>query len=253
MRSLAACLVCVVGLFSGFGLARDRRPPVREMAVTVDDLPAVTYGDSNAWAHRQITEGLLTTFRNQGIPAIGFVNEDKLEPGGRLDERRVAPVTVDNSDYLFALAFARAVQRGDRESTRAIADEYVAYMTRVVAYYEQQSTALFGREIPQVLLIHASALNAGPVRRSQRDYLDSSMGDHGGQAANVVRGRAGRAGVDPAGGGAPGGSARMTVPSRSVLDAPTPRADTRAGTKEVPNRSAMRSAGASCAGQPMRI
>jgi hypothetical protein len=53
------------------------------------------------------------------------------------------------------------VRRGDRESTGAIADEYVAYMTRVVAYYEQQSIALFGREIPQVLLIHASALNAG--------------------------------------------------------------------------------------------
>ena len=56
------------------------------------DLPAVTYGDSTARARQQITEGLLTTFRNQGIPAIGFVNEDKLEPGGRLDERRVAPL-----------------------------------------------------------------------------------------------------------------------------------------------------------------
>ena len=39
------------------------------------------------------------------------------------------------------------------------------YMQRVAAYYEQQSRALMGREIPQVLLLHANALNAATLDR----------------------------------------------------------------------------------------
>jgi peptidoglycan/xylan/chitin deacetylase (PgdA/CDA1 family) len=73
---------------------------------------------------------------------------------------RVAPVTVDNYDYLFAAALDRAVAKGDSALQNRIFAEYPLYMERVVAYYEQQATALFGREIRQTLLIHASALNA---------------------------------------------------------------------------------------------
>jgi len=73
---------------------------------------------------------------------------------------RVAPVTIDNYDYLFAAAFDRADLGDDDAARESIASSYLDYMGRVVAYYEQQSVALFGREIPQVLLLHASALNA---------------------------------------------------------------------------------------------
>lgn len=73
---------------------------------------------------------------------------------------RVAPVTFDNADYIFAAAYDRAVARGDAADAARIVDTYVDYMRRVVIYYEQQSVALFGREIPQVLLLHANALNA---------------------------------------------------------------------------------------------
>ena len=41
-----------------------------------------------------------------------------------------------------------------------IATVYIDYMDRVFAYYEAQSTAIVGREIPQVLLMHANLLNA---------------------------------------------------------------------------------------------
>jgi peptidoglycan/xylan/chitin deacetylase (PgdA/CDA1 family) len=70
---------------------------------------------------------------------------------------RVAPVTFDNYDYVFAAAFDRA--RGD-ETGGKIAAAYVDYMESVVAYYEQQSVQIVGREIRQILLIHANALNA---------------------------------------------------------------------------------------------
>jgi peptidoglycan/xylan/chitin deacetylase (PgdA/CDA1 family) len=73
---------------------------------------------------------------------------------------RVAPVTIDNYDYLYAAALDRAIARKDRAMEERVLREYPLYMERAVAYYEQQSTALFGREIPQVLLIHASTLNA---------------------------------------------------------------------------------------------
>jgi peptidoglycan/xylan/chitin deacetylase (PgdA/CDA1 family) len=73
---------------------------------------------------------------------------------------RVAPVTIDNSDYIFASAYERAVERGDTIGQHRIATAYVTYMEHVFAYYEQQSVALLGRELPQVLLLHANLLNA---------------------------------------------------------------------------------------------
>jgi peptidoglycan/xylan/chitin deacetylase (PgdA/CDA1 family) len=73
---------------------------------------------------------------------------------------RVAPVTVDNADYVFASAYEGALKAGDAVTAKRISTEYDGYIERYVAFYEQQSTALLGREIRQVLLLHASALNA---------------------------------------------------------------------------------------------
>lgn len=74
--------------------------------------------------------------------------------------QRVAPVTVDNDDYLFAAAWDRAAERGDGEMQRRVEEAYVPYMVDKVAYYEEQSRRLFGREIPLVLLLHANSINA---------------------------------------------------------------------------------------------
>lgn len=73
---------------------------------------------------------------------------------------RVAPVTIDNSDYVFAAAYDAALGRRDSVEARRIGKEYVAYMERVFAFYESQSMTLEQREIPQVLLVHASVMNA---------------------------------------------------------------------------------------------
>ena len=66
----------------------------------------------------------------------------------------VAPVTFDNSDYMFASLYTRPEFR---ERVRAA---YVPYMESVVAAFEAASVALAGREFPQVLLLHANELNA---------------------------------------------------------------------------------------------
>jgi peptidoglycan/xylan/chitin deacetylase (PgdA/CDA1 family) len=73
---------------------------------------------------------------------------------------RVAPVTIDNSEWIYARAYAVALRKKDQALAKRIAESYLDYMLRVVAYYEKQSDLLFGRQIPQVLLVHANRLNA---------------------------------------------------------------------------------------------
>ena len=73
---------------------------------------------------------------------------------------RVAPVTVDNSEWIYARAYDEALDRDDPDLARRLGASYVDYMVSMVAYYEDQSRQLFEREIPQVLLVHANALNA---------------------------------------------------------------------------------------------
>jgi peptidoglycan/xylan/chitin deacetylase (PgdA/CDA1 family) len=67
---------------------------------------------------------------------------------------RVAPVTFDNADYEYAALYNRPEYR-DR-----VRREYVPYMESVVAFFETRSVEVVGREFPQILLLHASALNA---------------------------------------------------------------------------------------------
>jgi peptidoglycan/xylan/chitin deacetylase (PgdA/CDA1 family) len=67
---------------------------------------------------------------------------------------RVAPVTLDNSDYMYAALYTRPEHR---ERARR---EYLPYMESVVEFFDRRSVEVAGREFPQILLIHANALNA---------------------------------------------------------------------------------------------
>jgi len=77
----------------------------------------------------------------------------------------VAPVTIDNEDYLFALAYKIAKDKNDEVLASKIGGDYIAYMEQKLKYYEMLSNKLFGRNISHILLMHSSLLNA--------DYLDS--------------------------------------------------------------------------------
>ena len=223
---------------------QQRRAPRRMVAVTFDDLPFTGDGGRTSVAElREFTAKLLGAFAADKIPAIGFVNERKLEREGEREARaavlkmwtdaghelgnhtyghasfyrtpldafqkqvvdgepvtrallagrgmslryfrhpylntgpdlrtkeaferflvargyRVAPVTIDNAEWIFAQAYAQALERGDRETAARVADEYVPYMERMFEFYERMSVELFGHEIAQTLLVHANALNA---------------------------------------------------------------------------------------------
>jgi peptidoglycan/xylan/chitin deacetylase (PgdA/CDA1 family) len=72
---------------------------------------------------------------------------------------RIAPVTLDNSDWMFAAVYAPALKRDSALAWR-VRREYLAYMESIFAFFEDRSKEVVGREFPQILLIHASQLNA---------------------------------------------------------------------------------------------
>jgi peptidoglycan/xylan/chitin deacetylase (PgdA/CDA1 family) len=67
---------------------------------------------------------------------------------------RNAPVTFDNSDYMFAALYTRP------EFRSRVTKEYVPYLESVVAFFERRSVEVVGREFPQIMLLHASELNS---------------------------------------------------------------------------------------------
>lgn len=72
----------------------------------------------------------------------------------------VAPVTIDNDEFVYAAAYAGALRRGDRAAAARIAEDYLRYIDEVFSFFEDVSRRTSGREIAQVLLLHANSLNA---------------------------------------------------------------------------------------------
>ena len=99
---------------------------------------------------------------------------------------RVAPVTVDYADYAFAGPFTRELRAGNVELANRIRQAYVDQVDPGFEHAEKASMEVFGREIPQILLIHCNELNAVAVRDTitkmrQRGYrfitLEDAMSD----------------------------------------------------------------------------
>jgi peptidoglycan/xylan/chitin deacetylase (PgdA/CDA1 family) len=73
--------LCVLFSFSvatGTLVSRADTPPDRQIAITIDDLPAGAAQNMSAAAITEMTTKLLATLRQQKVPAVGFVNERKL-------------------------------------------------------------------------------------------------------------------------------------------------------------------------------
>lgn len=72
---------------------------------------------------------------------------------------RVAPFTIENSDWLFSSAYEKAQQSGDQAQAARIRDEYLSYNAKMLDWFESLAKDDFGHEIPQILLIHSNALH----------------------------------------------------------------------------------------------
>ena len=73
---------------------------------------------------------------------------------------RIAPHTIENSDYIFNAVSSRALAAGDRALAGRVRDAYIELTMAATAFAEKASQDLFGRQIPQVLLLHANVLTA---------------------------------------------------------------------------------------------
>jgi len=221
----------------------------KQVCFTYDDLPVVTYGMNDTAFQKSLFRRLMSSLIRNNIPAIGFVNEQKLYNGeginsfqrgllenwvqsgldlgnhtyshpdynhvsfqeftqnilkGEVVTKEVlarnnkslvyfrhpflhvgntkakadsltdfldqnnylaAPVTIDNEDYLFAVAYKRAFVEGNAHLMMKIGQDYISYMEKKLLYFEKQANTLFSRNINQIILLHASLINA--------DYADA--------------------------------------------------------------------------------
>jgi len=72
----------------------------------------------------------------------------------------VAACTIDNEDYLFNVAYIQMIAKRDDTSAAKLRTEYLAYTAVEIDYYASLHKQIFGRDIPQVMLLHANRLNA---------------------------------------------------------------------------------------------
>lgn len=72
----------------------------------------------------------------------------------------IAPVTIDNADWIFARAYDNAFDKNDKNLMKQIGAAYVPYLENKMDYWERQSLKLFDREVKQILLLHANFINS---------------------------------------------------------------------------------------------
>jgi peptidoglycan/xylan/chitin deacetylase (PgdA/CDA1 family) len=262
MRFIVLCAV----ISWAISLAAQSQPkPDRQVAVTIDDLPAGMADRLPAADITAMTAKLLGTLRDQKIPVVGFVNEKKLYKPGEVDERikalgmwldygfelgnhtfshaslnqvdlkdweeevvrgetvtrmllaqhkmklryfrhpyldtgrdlltrrqaeefltqrgyRIAPITLDGWDWMFAGLYEDAKKRNDTGLQQQIVKEYLAYHDAAIAYAEQASAKVVGYEPRQILLLHASNLEADHIGElmdvlRKRGYRFITLGD----------------------------------------------------------------------------
>ena len=239
----ALCMLCFA---TDSAKAQAPQKPDRQVAVTIDDLPAGMADRLPAAEITAMTTKLLATLRDQKIPVVGFVNEKKLYKTGEVDERikalqmwldagfelgnhtfshaslnqvglkvweddviqgesvtrmllaehkmrlryfrhpyldtgrdlltrrqadaflvdrgyRIAPITLDGWDWMFAGLYEDAKKRNDSAMQQQLVKEYLAHHDASFAYSEQLSASIVGYEPKQILLLHASNLEADHI------------------------------------------------------------------------------------------
>jgi peptidoglycan/xylan/chitin deacetylase (PgdA/CDA1 family) len=258
-------------LFGGAFSSQTRtNAPRRAMAVTIDDLPYVNPAQMAYLPSAQrATNGVLAALKSHRAPAVGFVNEEKLQAAGEIEARtallkqwvdagmtlgnhtyshadfnamtverfqdeiirgevvtrklmesrkpyqlyfrhpmtrtgdtkekkeaiekflaergyRVAPHTIENSDFVFNVPYARARRDGDEALSKRLRDAYLDYTIAATEFAERAAPQIFGRDIPQTLLIHTNDITADCLdemlkRFESRGYsfitLDEAMND----------------------------------------------------------------------------
>jgi peptidoglycan/xylan/chitin deacetylase (PgdA/CDA1 family) len=99
---------------------------------------------------------------------------------------RIAPITLDAWDWMYAGVYEDAKRRGDTALQQQLVTSYLSYSDEMFAYSEQLSKQTIGYEPKQILLLHANQLEADHVGElldlmRKRGYyfifLEDALGD----------------------------------------------------------------------------
>jgi peptidoglycan/xylan/chitin deacetylase (PgdA/CDA1 family) len=78
----------------------------------------------------------------------------------RARDYKIAPFTVENTDYVFNAIYVQALEDGDQELADRVRSAYLDFQDTIFGFFEELSMELFGYEIKQILLIHANKIHA---------------------------------------------------------------------------------------------
>ena len=133
----------------------------------INNTPRTVY-EADVIRGEAITQKLL---KERG-KTIRFFRHPYLHAGKDLETKRaferflagrgyvIAPVTIDNQEWVFAEVYARALKRRDMATAKRVAEGYISYMEEMFEFFERLSIEVTGYEIKQVLLLHVNSLNA---------------------------------------------------------------------------------------------
>jgi peptidoglycan/xylan/chitin deacetylase (PgdA/CDA1 family) len=108
---------------------------------------------------------------------------------------KTAPHTIDSSDFIFNLGYVRSLRGGDQAMANRLRAAYVTFVLAATEFAEQTSPKIFGRDIPQTILLHANDINADTLdeilhRLEDRGYrfvtLEYAMTDPAYQTEDVL-------------------------------------------------------------------
>ena len=99
---------------------------------------------------------------------------------------RIAPHTIENSDFIFNVPYAQALENGDTALAERLRESYLDYNLSATKFAERISMEIFGREVAQTMLIHTNDITADCLDTmltawEERGYrfiaLDEAMSD----------------------------------------------------------------------------
>jgi peptidoglycan/xylan/chitin deacetylase (PgdA/CDA1 family) len=98
---------------------------------------------------------------------------------------KITPHTIDNSDFVFNAPYARA-SASDTETRTRLLQAYFDFTVATSRFAEHIAPAIFGRDIPQTILLHACDITADSLDRILNNFearayrfisLDEAMAD----------------------------------------------------------------------------
>src|ERR1700733_5968166 len=78
----------------------------------------------------------------------------------KANDYRVAEVTMDFEDYAWNEPYARCVAKNDTVALQELHDTYLSTADEFITYYRAMSKAVYGRDVPLILLMHVGAFDA---------------------------------------------------------------------------------------------